>query len=134
MTNVSSVLVQTLGMRPELFLQTMNTADRLNMPKLLACCERHVAIDPWGCMRTEDFWELMPACSSLRIARGLYAAYKKLHATPGSAGKFHPTHLPSENAYIELRFFVPPSKAFLKMAEAGRARPELSNSSLFELS
>lgn len=64
-----SVLAQ--GKSPDFSLQIMMTADRLNMPKSLACCERHVAIDPSQQLRTEAFWEHMPACSYLRIAMGL---------------------------------------------------------------
>ena len=61
-------------------LQIMQTADRINMPKTLACCERHVAIDPAKSMRTQAFWEHIPARSSVRIATSLDVAYESLMA------------------------------------------------------
>ena len=55
--NTCSVFVQDRS--PEFILQIMQTADRINMPKTLACCERHVAIDPAKSVRTQAFWELI---------------------------------------------------------------------------
>ena len=69
---------------PAAILQMMKTADTLHMPKILACCERHVAIDAAKTMRTKAFWEQLPACSSVRIVRGrmLPMKFTKLKLPP----------------------------------------------------
>ena len=118
------------GRSPEFILQVVRTADRLGMPKTLACCERHVAINASKSMRTEAFWEQIPACSSVRIARGLDAAYEEFKAH--AVSKICPLIRNYNNHYghsadmdnaqsiinnCELRVSVPPCKAFLKMAE-----------------
>ena len=137
-----SILAQ--GRTPECILQMMKSADRLNMPRTLACCERHVAIDSANTLRTKVGWEHIPACSSVRIARGLDAAYDHLmahaisqidslnhdirsmcYARTKSAIASIPTDTASYvnackrdiSMHVKLRS-VPPCKAFLQMAES----------------
>ena len=130
------------GRSPEFILQTSKTADRLTMPKTLACCERHVAIDPAKSMRTRAFWEHIPACSSVRIAMGMDAAYRKYKdqaisrmdslleevaadLRQHSAGSAESARRVRDCrtaarivlSSIELTLCVPPCKAFLEMAE-----------------
>ena len=134
-----SVLAQERS--PEFILQIMQTADRINMPKTLACCERHVAIDPAKSMRTQAFWEHIPARSSVRIATSLDAAYENIRAhfdsqmdslndvvlditgensRHGNAQQDAAHYVRSCKQYmcssIKLTY-VPPCKAFLQMAE-----------------
>ena len=130
------------GRSPEFVLQIMKTADRLpvNMPKTLACCERHIAIAA-SSIRTEAFWELIPVRSSVRIARGLDAAYKTLKIlavskidslldalettlakphTPDTIYHVRACKLSADSFIdgIELALAVPSCKAFLDLAES----------------
>ena len=130
------------GRSPEFVLQIMKTADRLpvNMPKTLACCERHIAIAA-SSIRTEAFWELIPVRSSVRIARGLDAAYKNLKIlfvskidslldalettlakphTPDTIYHVRACKLSADSFIdgIELALAVPSCKAFLDLAES----------------
>ena len=130
------------GRSPEFVLQIMKTADSLpvNMPKTLACCERHIAIAAKS-IRTEAFWEHIPVCSSVRIARGLDAAYKNLKTlaiskidslldtlmttleNPHTADTEYHVRVRkiSADTYIngiELTLAVPSCKAFLELAES----------------
>ena len=124
----SSLLLQGKG--PDFILQTMQAAYRLGMPKTLACCERHVAIDFAKSMRTQAFWECIPVCSCMRIAKGLDAAYEKLHAqaiskidsmpdTCMSGYTMRSYKLDVQNGLrsIQLKLSVPLCKAFFEMAE-----------------
>ena len=130
------------GRSPEFILQVAKTADRLNMPKTLACCERHVAIDPARSMRTKAFWEQIPARSSLRIARGLNAAYEKFRAHAiskmdslldncgGAYGmRTYKDQARSRLNSIELKLSVPLCKAFSEMAEPSPSQAEAGSSS-----
>ena len=114
-----SVLAQ--GKIAEDILQIMLTADRLNMPKILACCERHVAMDPANSMRTKAFWERIPACSSLRIAKGLEAAHGTYKAHAMSIIRSHKGHpIDTQQAAlnsVDLEASIPPARHFFKMAE-----------------
>ena len=119
----------------EAVLNIMKTADRLSMPKILACYECRVAINSVKGIRTKAFWEKIPACSSARIAMGLAAAHEncKAHAiskigamrevicntssiTCCHARNIMNDTLTSIESY-ELKVSVPPCKAFLTMAE-----------------
>ena len=121
---------------PAAILQMMKTADTLHMPKILACCERHVAIDAAKTMRTKAFWEQLPACSSVRIVRGLDAAYEVYKAQATSKIRLWVANCPNCRRYnnshgirsymddadvmvndSELKVSVPSCKAFLKMTE-----------------
>ena len=100
------------------------------MPKTLACCERHVAVD--SSMRTKAVWEHISACSSVRIARGLEAAHENFKArvvsemddlldnTGDDAHYVHKCMSEVRNVLnrFELNWSVPPCKAFLEMADA----------------
>ena len=121
------------GSNPAAILRMMKTADTLHMPKILACCERHVAIDAAKSMRTKAFWEQMPACSSVRIARGLDAAYEdykaqattKIRSWIANCPNYYNSHgmrsyIDDADAMVndsELKVSVPSCKAFLKMTE-----------------
>ena len=151
MAKSSPVLAQ--GRSPEFILQMIKTAKRLAMPKTLACCERHVAIDPANSMRTRAIWEQIPACSSVRIAKGLDAAYGKykdqaiskmgslLEATAANLKPYsvESTHRVVRDckiavritlSCIELKSCVPPCKAFLEMAEPVKSQAKAVPSSL----
>lgn len=100
------------------------------MPKTLACCERHVAVD--SSMRTKAVWEHISACSSVRIVRGLAAAHDILKARVVSEmdDLLDDTGIPAHYVHkcmsewrnvlnrFELNWSVPPSKAFLETADA----------------
>ena len=127
------------GRSPDFILQAMKIADRVSMPKTLACCERYVAIDPAKSMRTQAVWEHIPACSSVRITKGLDAARKETEAHATSKQQYlvdilvdaadrHPRdaahHMrlcmngaQNRRNLAKPKTFVPTCKAFLQMAE-----------------
>ena len=137
LAKTSSILAQ--GRSPDFILQTMKIADRVNMPKTLACCKRHVAIDPAKSMRTQAVWEHIPACSSVRIAKGLDAARKTAEAHATSKQKYlvdlllvtagrHPrdaayhmglcmNSVQTRSNLAKPKSFVPSCKAFFEMTE-----------------
>ena len=118
----------------EAVLNIMKTADRLSMPKILACYERRVAINFVKGIRTKAFWEEIPACSSARIAMGLchiataahenckahviskIGAMREVICNTCHARSIMNDTLTSIRCY-ELKVSVPPCKAFLTMAE-----------------
>ena len=127
------------GRSADFILQTMKIAARVSMPKTLACCERHVAIDPAKSMRTQAVWEQIPACSCMRIAKGLDAARKNAEAHASSKQKYlvdllletagrHPgdaaffmglrmNHAQTRHNLAKPKTFVPSCKAFFEMTE-----------------
>lgn len=149
--NEKDILVLVQGRSPELILQLMKSADRLKMPKTLACCERHVAIGA-SSRRTEAFWEEMPACSFVRIAKGLDAAHENLKAQAiskigplveslAAEVSNYPAHADNEVDMfkedlhdiflaIKLNKSVPPCKAFLEMAEPVSSKTDPSEAEL----
>lgn len=52
----------------------MDAAARLGMPKLLACCERRIAIGASQAFSEKEFWNCIPPCSTKHIADGLRKA------------------------------------------------------------
>ena len=128
----------------------MKIADRVNMPKTLACCERHMAIGAKR-MKNEAFWEKIPACSSRRSARGLDAVHANFKARAVSKlcpvldnlylnGTYTGSYvLENENDVrvskddllevfldMKLKETVPPCKAFLEMAEPDSSKTDPS--------
>ena len=73
----------------EVFWHMLDCASVYNMPKLLACCEHHLAIDPLQRFKVlpASFAseQQLPGCSLLRVADALRAAFHKMavdHASP----------------------------------------------------
>ena len=66
------------------FMHIMDCALQFDMPKLLACCEYHIAADPLQrfqpvSLRLRD---ALPNGSVLRIAEGLASAFETMAASP----------------------------------------------------
>ena len=63
----------------EHFLVIVHEAVQMGMPKLLACCEHHIACNPsdWleGSVVAKRLSKILSGCSALRIAAGLQKAY-----------------------------------------------------------
>ena len=139
-----SLPVLAQGRSPEFILQIMECADRLRLPKTLACCERHVAIDSANNMRTKVFWERIPICSSImvRIAKGLECAYESVTAhylskiDSVSNTDYHTDYLRYMREWVcDLRMstqiklrFVPSCMAFLRMTEPVLSQAEAISS------
>ena len=63
------------------FMRILDTAITLHMPKLLACCEYHIAVDPNLIRRFQEnashLSYRLPLSSALCIAKGLRIAHQK---------------------------------------------------------
>ena len=69
------------------FAHIMERAIVFAMPRLSACCECHISIDPKQRLQPVSLRlkHLLPASSAVRIAEGLHMAFSKVaseHATP----------------------------------------------------
>ena len=96
----------------EVFLQFLDSAIRCGMPKLLACCEHHIAADPQQRVEQKSarLEQLLPVSSTLRIAQGLRMALYRLAADNAAA----------DSKGIEgvlLSKYVPGPKEFFQMAQ-----------------
>ena len=156
----SEIIVSALaqGRKPESILRIMKIADRVNMPKTLACCERHVAIMVGAKrMRKEAFWAEIPASSSERIAMGLHAVHANFRDQALSKigpllddlrrYGFYTGDYESEAdddvvrvcreevldvlCEIKLKDSVPPCKAFLEMAQPVLSKTDSSDAELY---
>ena len=58
-------------------LQLVDTAIQLDMPKLLACCESHIAAESGSKFDLLQLASHLPVSSALRISKGLRDAYLK---------------------------------------------------------
>ena len=95
------------GKPEEAFLEMLDAAAMFNMPKLLACCEHHIATYILGeyPMRLPSEYKLeehVPILSALRIAQALRLALSKSFARPrvgSSSGCFH---LPNAAVFLEM--------------------------------
>ncbi len=66
------------------FMHLLDCAVVFEMPKLLACCEHHICIDPkqrFQPMRCSAHY-LLPTSSALRIANGLRTAFQMIGNNP----------------------------------------------------
>ena len=69
------------------FMYLLDFASVFEMPKLLACCEHHICIDPkqrFQPMRSSS-QHLLPTSSALRIAKGLRMAFQRIGNRPCSS-------------------------------------------------
>ena len=60
-------------------MQVLNAAESYGMPKLLACCEYYIAVDPSGRLKLPALLglkESLSKCSALRIIAALRMALK----------------------------------------------------------
>ena len=68
----------------EVFWHMLECATVYDMPKLLACCEHHLAIDPLQRFKvlpaSFSLGQQLPGCSLLRVADALRAAFHKMAA------------------------------------------------------
>jgi len=62
------------------FLNILDSALKLDMPKLQACCERHIAVDPCGHFTALEMAEHLPSESALRIGDARRKAFLNLKA------------------------------------------------------
>ncbi len=99
----------------EVFLQTLDSAVRCGMPKLLACCEHHIAADPqqWSQQNSSHQEQLLPISSALRIAQGLRMALHRMAADDAAADQSRR----KGNKGVPLSKYVPGPKEFLQMAQ-----------------
>ena len=100
----------------EAFLQTLNAAVSCDMPKLLACCEFHIAAENQQrlqpvMLRLE---ELLPISSALRIAQGLRVALQRMGEEHAAAEDQSQSKGP---ANVMLCKYLPGPKEFLQMAQ-----------------
>ena len=67
---------------PEVFWHMLECATVYGMPKLLACCEHHLATDPLQRFQilpaSFPSGQYLPGCSLLRVADGLRAAFHSM--------------------------------------------------------
>ena len=66
------------GKDGEALLELMEAAIELDMPRALACCERHIAVATDKKLGDNDFWQRVPACSTLHMMQGMARCYGKL--------------------------------------------------------
>ena len=66
----------------DVFMHILDCAIVCDMPKLLACCEYHIAADPQQRFQPISLrpWHLLPISSALRIAEGLRLAFQNMAA------------------------------------------------------
>ena len=99
----------------EVFLQTLDSAVHCEMPKLLACCEHHIAADPQQRFQQDSsgLEQLLPVSSALRIAQGLRMALHRIAADNAPADQ----NQSKGSAGVSLRKCVPGPKEFYQMAQ-----------------
>ena len=71
----------------EAFLHILFSALLCDMPKLLACCDHHIAADPQQSFQPISLRlkHLLPISSALRIAEGLCVAFQRMAADHAAA-------------------------------------------------
>ena len=121
------------------FLSVLDSALNLDMPKLRACCERHIVVDPNGHFTALEMAQHLPPESVMRIADARRKAFLSLRAqtldfvqkkgcccynTYSNSGRTaYPHECASCQAFqvdlkcADLRKHVPSSMEFFKMAQ-----------------
>ena len=100
----------------EAFLQTLDAAVSCDMPKLLACCEHHIAADSQQKLQPKiaRLEQLLPISSALRIAQGLRMALQRMVEEYAAAEDQDQS---KGTVTVMLSKYLPGPKQFLQMAQ-----------------
>jgi len=96
------------GKDDDVVLLALETALELGMSKLLACCERYIALNPCNNFMAPNAWQRVPSSSTLRIAICLSIAMNYAR---------HDIRIVEVEDFPKPYDYVPSCQRFLEMAE-----------------